>query len=362
MSRSLEYPAGGSRRDLRLDLLRGLCLFKMVFNHLWTTPVHALQSWIGWVSAAEGFFLISGGVVGIVHGRRVHEQGLRRVSGHVLQRAFDLWVANLALVFLFVSLEAAGVVEARRFSYWATGGDWRELLRFDQPYFLQVLPRYVAFLAVTPLALWLLVTKRTLWLVLGSAGLWLAHYARPIAFRVPFLESSSPSFPLAAWQALFFLGMVLGYHREPVGTAWRRIPTWVWAVVLGGASVLFAVLRQVDGGGLFPLFGLTIHGAFARDSFGPLRWVNLAVVSGFVFLLVDRWWRPVARLAAPVLIPFGQHSLYLFLMHILLVRLVRAAAPWNPSGIAAVVLADTALVFLLWLAIRRRFLFGLVPN
>ena len=40
---SLRYDPGESARDLRLDLLRGLCLFKMVFNHLWHTPLHRFQ-------------------------------------------------------------------------------------------------------------------------------------------------------------------------------------------------------------------------------------------------------------------------------------------------------------------------------
>ena len=63
----------GEGRDERLDLLRGFCLLKMVLSHLWPQPVD-LQIAFGFVSAAEGFFLISGATTGIVFGRRAESR------------------------------------------------------------------------------------------------------------------------------------------------------------------------------------------------------------------------------------------------------------------------------------------------
>jgi hypothetical protein len=105
-----------SGRDLRLDLLRGLCLLKMVFNHLWSTPLHQYQALLGNVSAAAGFFLISGAVVGIVHGRRMQVNGLAHTSRALLARAMNLYIANLGLVLLFASLYKVGYLKVKEFA------------------------------------------------------------------------------------------------------------------------------------------------------------------------------------------------------------------------------------------------------
>lgn len=361
---SWRYDPASSRRDLRLDLLRGVCLAKMVFNHLWRTPAHALQPWLGYVTAAEGFFLISGTVVGIVHGRRVHERGLGATSRSVLQRSLNLYLANLAFVFLFLALEVTGAMPDDFFRY-GRGFSWWQPFELNQPYFLQVLPRYVAFLAATPLALWCLTTRRTPWLLAGSVGLWLANLAYGGALRVPGLEPARHgNFPLVAWQLLFFVGMALGYHRRRLGEGWRRLPGVATGGVLLTLAVLFALWRtgHLPGAGALPegVHGLLLE----RRDLGPLRLVDLAAVSALAFLVTDRFWRPLRAFAGPVLLPFGQASLYLFLLHIPVVWLGRAGLPdltaLSPHW--TLLLVDAVLLGLLWLAIRRRFLFRFVPR
>lgn len=320
---SWRYDPAVSRRDLRLDFLRGVCLAKMVFNHLWKTPAHALQPWLGYVTAAEGFFLVSGTVVGIVHGRRVHERGLGATGRSVLQRSLNLYLANLAFVFLFLALEVTGVVPNDFFGF-GRSFSWWQPFQLNQPYYLQVLPRYVAFLAAAPLALWCLTTRRTPWLLAAAAGLWLAYLAHG-GLLVPGLEPRRHlDFPLLAWQLLFFVGMALGYHHRRLGSWWRRLPGKTTASALLAISVLFAL----------------------------------------ALLVTDRFWQPLRRSAGPVLLPFGQASLYLFLLHIPVVWLGRSGVPvlsaLSPHW--GLLLVDAAVMALLWLAIRRRFQFGFVPS
>ena len=363
---SRSYDPAQSRRDLRLDFLRGLCLLKMVFNHLWHTPLHAVQQWLGYVTAAEAFFFISGAVVGIVHGRRAGAAGLGPTSRQVLLRALQLYLANLAFVFLFVSLEATGALGNGWFlELWSGGFHWPTLFDFDHPYFLSVLPRYVAFLALTPLALWCLVTGRSAWLAAATVGAWGLNLAWGRALKVPFFEEGS-EFPIVAWQLLFFVGILLGFHRHRLSGWWRahRGRSWSWA--LAGGTLVFVLLRRGQDLGLLHLPSEAVHLLFGRDHLGPLRLLNLLVAFALLFELTDRFWSPLRSFAGGLLLPFGQSSLYVFLMHIPVVWGSKEAlsrlgvAP--DSGLWWLAAADLLLIALLWWMVRRRILFAWVPR
>ncbi|MCB1034018.1 MAG: OpgC domain-containing protein, partial [Acidobacteria bacterium] len=297
------YDPAESRRDLRLDFLRGLCLLKMVFNHLWHTPLHVVQQWLGYVTAAEAFFFISGAVVGIVHGRRARQQGLGVVSRQVLTRALQLYLANLAFVFLFASMEASGWLAKNWYlGLWSGGFHGLALFRFDQPYYLAVLPRYVAFLALTPLALWCLLRRRSLWLLAATFGVWGANLLLGLRLKVPILEVGR-DFPIASWQVLFFVGMVLGFHRQRLAQGWRRLSGGPWLVGLAAGAVGFVLLRRAQEAGMLSIPGHWVHFLVGREQLGPLRLLNLAVTFTFLFELTHRYWSPLKTAAGRVLLP-----------------------------------------------------------
>jgi hypothetical protein len=165
---------------------------------------------------------------------------------------------------------------------------------------------------------------------------------------------------------LFFAGMVCGYHRRRLAALWRRVPPRWLAPALGLAAVAFVLLKRGWEVGRFVLPADGVAAWLGRTGLGPARLVNLAVVFGLCFLLVDRFWRPLARSAGPVLLPIGQRSLYVFLVHILIVGLGMA---WLPAVAAELLAApwlllavDLGLIGLLWMMVRSRFLFGFVPN
>src|SRR6266568_1332974 len=88
-----------SRRDLRVDLLRGFCIFAMVVDHF------GGESWLYWitggnrfyVSAAEGFIFISGFVMGQAYRRKRDRSGLVAAMGDALKRARTLYIATVTL-------------------------------------------------------------------------------------------------------------------------------------------------------------------------------------------------------------------------------------------------------------------------
>ncbi|MCA1648648.1 MAG: OpgC domain-containing protein, partial [Chloroflexi bacterium] len=92
-----------SRRDLRVDLLRGFCIFAMVVDHFggdsWLYSITGGNRF--YVSAAEGFIFISGFVMGQAYRAKRDRSGLTGAMGEALLRARTLYIATVALTMIF---------------------------------------------------------------------------------------------------------------------------------------------------------------------------------------------------------------------------------------------------------------------
>ena len=72
--------------------------------------------------------------------------------------------------------------------------------------------------------------------------------------------------------------------------------------------------------------------------------------------------RPVERFVVPVLAPFGQATLYVFVLQVFLVALV-ASLPLPTSGaLLWGTLIHAAVLTGLWFMVRHRVLFGVIPR
>src|SRR4051812_6245232 len=91
------------RRDLRVDLLRGFCIFAMVVDHFggesWLYAITGGNRF--YVSAAEGFIFISGFVMGQAYRRKRDRSGLVNAMGDALLRARTLYIATVLLTLIF---------------------------------------------------------------------------------------------------------------------------------------------------------------------------------------------------------------------------------------------------------------------
>src|SRR5262245_57101775 len=110
-------------RDLALDLLRGYFLFIILVDHLRfaVNPLYYLSGHQAlWVTAAEGFVLVSGFLVGKLRGGQARERGLAAASRHLLRRAavLALWCAILTISYRIIS---------------ETTGYWPEVPNADAP-------------------------------------------------------------------------------------------------------------------------------------------------------------------------------------------------------------------------------------
>jgi hypothetical protein len=181
-------------RDLRLDLLRGFCLFAMTIDHVqsatgklgpesWVyraSPAHA----IGVISAAEVFVFLSGLVMGSVYVRVVRRHGLRTASIRALRRARKLYLVLLGLGVAYVLVATVatvpGVPAGEKPLDYIVG---ILTLRNDHT---GLIAMYLLFVALAPIAFFALEEGKTGWVLGTSVAVWAGNLLCPRYFDTPF--------------------------------------------------------------------------------------------------------------------------------------------------------------------------------
>ncbi|MEX5259316.1 OpgC domain-containing protein [Kocuria sp. CPCC 205263] len=394
--------ASDSSRDARLDMLRGMAIVFVVINHVGLTSLFQVlsQETIGVVSGAELFVLLSGAVLGMVYGPRVKE-GLGDVVDRTSRRAWKLYVTALAvvlLVFLLSRLPFLDATAVTTFTDQGTGaagaggaGTTYDLyagmdgfFRFPVPahlipsvFLLQIGPwqfnvmgLYVILLALSPLVLVALARGRA-WLVLvASLGL----YAVGTSTRFRLLPSQfENSFPLLVWQVLFVLGMVAGYYRRQIIT-WFSAPSrrvlLVSCVLLTVAFAVFSWSSPYFTNAydirlaLLPdtTFRTVYDSFFERTFLGVGRLVNVLLVIITGYALLSAYWRPLERALGWFLIPLGQATLYVFILHVFLILLAANVPALQQGNLWLNTGAYVVILGVLWVMVKTRFLFRVVPR
>jgi hypothetical protein len=101
---------------------------------------------------------------------------------------------------------------------------------------------------------------------------------------------------------------------------------------------------------------------FRRDFLGLLRLVNVAVLIISGYAILTAFWKPINRALGWLLVPLGAATLYVFILHVFL-ALVPANVPVLERGdIWINTLAHTVMLLLLWLMVKREFLFRWIPR
>jgi len=371
-----------SRRDLRLDLLRGFCIFAMVVDHFggdsWLYAVTGGNRF--YVSAAEGFIFISGFVMGQAYRTKRDRAGLPPAMAEALRRARTLYIATVALTLIFSCLYLYTDI-----ALW-TGRDFG--LGIDSPFEIfvaavtlhytyhgtDILAMYTLLLLVAPLILLLLSVGEWYW-VLGVSWLWwLIYQFYPEEASVPWYIRHGENFPVAAWQVLFVTGHVLGFYREALGERIRRFRRLrVVAVSLGIAvtAALISLAWGAESGVQFGFFDIdpnVLNESFFKVPLRPWRLVAFLSVAIVAYTMATYLWVPLRRIVGWLMLPLGQAALYSYIVHFFLILLVYnlapsiALLPWGPSEAVFTPVLQIAVVMLLWVLVRRRVLFGIIPN
>jgi hypothetical protein len=310
-------PGGASRRDVRVDLLRGIALLTIFVDHI---PGNLLGNLtfrnFGFSDAAELFVVLAGFSSMMAYGgcfeRLGALPGLRRIGARCFRIylvQMGLLAATLAIIWLWnrrfgVDPAAIQPLIDRGMRSGMTHGLILEAL----PAYLDILPLYVVLIAIFPLV-YLLMRWNPVVALMLSAGLWLATNLYPalnlpntVYERLWFLDPF-------AWQFLFTIGTGLAMAMRRRG---GQLPLVPGLRVLAWAYLLFALLAT----GPWRIWGLSDFQPFTvpmadKTILAPLRLLDILA---FVYLaLTSEGLRAIAirPFLAPI-IACGKHSLEVF--------------------------------------------------
>lgn len=354
-------------RRRELDALRGLMLVLMTVTHLPTRWAIPAGQPLGYLSAAEGFVLLSACLCGLVYTRQARSAGIASMRRAFWRRAVVIYGCQVAtLVFLFTVIALIGVsvdqpAVKNLMSFYLQHpltGLLSGLALLYQPPLLDILPMYVLFMLASP---WVLSHgMRHGWqgVLALSLGLWLAAqfgatrviYELAVALTglpVPLQEMGS--FDTMAWQLVWVLGLWLGNTAAVrPQQMWHpgAFPPWMVAAALSLAFGGF-VWRHMVGQAPFPDDAAR---ALLLDKWllGPLRLLGLLAW----IVLALRFGQALAR-RLPRLGPLeslGRASLTVFSAHLGIVLVVLAvfgeATPQRPAWVDAAILVGALAALL----------------
>lgn len=364
-----------SSRIFTFDLLRGYFLVAIILNHLAFYP-NGLDWWNGrgllYVSAAEGFFLISGIVLGIVRGSKLIDKPFTFVATVLLKRSVQLYITAIILMLLFtfigwLFIDNPGLKAGIRSPdenilriLWGA-------LTFEYIYgWADYLRLYAIFIFFTPIAMWLLRQK-----------LWYVVLAISIIVWTQFHNSTLGSDELSqvySWQLIFFSGLIIGFHWNRITDWWHSLKVTVRKTAIG-IVVPFAALTMVAN--YVIVFGQSALGLpfeslatvnaslspyFDKESLPITRLLLFAVWFGASFWLFHRFETHIMRWLGWLLIPFGHNSLYVYTLHAVLVFFVHLLIHEATSSLIVNLLLSVTAVLLIWLAVRYKVLMNVIPR
>jgi hypothetical protein len=231
------------------------------------------------------------------------------------------------------------------------------VLLIYRPPLLDILPMYVLFMLISPLAIawgmrrgWggILAVSVALW-VLAQFGLgeWLfAHTVTAAGSHMSFQEAGS--FSTFGWQLLWMVGLCMGASRSAPNPRPFVFAPWVVAaaaVLAVGAMVWRHWAGQVPFETTTGL-GVFINTLFDKWHLGPLRVLNLTVLVILTIAagpLVSGFWERHERpTGANFLVTLGSASLPVFCAHLLIVLLVLTV--WGDLPTARTAWGDASLL------------------
>ncbi|MEM7219945.1 MAG: OpgC domain-containing protein [Pseudomonadota bacterium] len=379
-----------SRRDLRIDYIRGMIMMIVITVHMEYYSLYSFLVWerVGVISSAEGFVAMSGMVLGMVYGAKLHRDGFAFCAGKMFDRSIQLYRVAITVVLLVAALNLLPFIDAQAIMQWVNPGTkevfplypsaeaplkfWVKqiLLLRSGPHQFQVMGLYFVLLLAAPLILFALHKGRALLVIGLSWVLYALFWAAPMR---PTGAQFEYAFPLLAWQLLFVHAMVLGFHKDTIfslfsGTTGRvafwialAISTGFWLYAMNNPNPVlpdWAKLDWIDSGTFYQ-----IHGEFfSKSKLGLGRIANNLALFMVVMGLLTRFWVPLQRAFGWLFIPIGQASLYVFIVHVFFV-LAASLTPWHEAeNFWANTLMHTAAIAAIWFMVKNKVLYGLIPR
>jgi hypothetical protein len=351
-----------SKRDPRIDVLRGLALFMIFVDHIPDNLLGfiTLRNF-GFSDAAEVFVLLAGFSSMLAYGRIFQRDGARSGLRRIALRLARLYLFQIGLL---LTTFAVALIWTTHFQLQPTilrpireapvAGLAHALTLHAVPAYLDILPLYIVLLAAFPLVYVGLRTKP--WLALGvSAAMWLAaNLARD--FNLPnWMDGQNWFFDPFAWQFLFTVGAALAMLSAAHDGALPRV---TWLAWLCAGYLMFAFVQSAP----WVAWHLPNLQPFAmsppdKTHLGILRLLDMLALAYLVFssgrmraFAGCRWLQPLEAC--------GRHSLEVFAAGCVVALfgrlLFRITAPTLEMQIAINAVGMATMCLVAWWLERRR--------
>jgi hypothetical protein len=312
--------APSSRRDHRLDVLRGIALVMIFINHVpGNTLEHLTSRNFGFSDAAEGFVLMSGIAAALAYSGAFDRMSFVEAAAKSWRRARKLYLTHILISLMALALLVIG-------AFWLGSTDTIRSINFmplvRQPVealmglptlghqfgYFNILPLYMVLLLAMPAYVW--IARRSIPLMLGIAvAIWLT--AGLFRLNLPnFPNEGGWFFNPIAWQLLFAIGLAAGMAKK---RGERLIPhdrrVAIAALLFLAASFLWVRLRLggLPGHEVLPFF----IGGFDKTFLALPRLLHILALA---YVLV--YFAPLAKLMAhrifePIAL-MGRNGLHVF--------------------------------------------------
>lgn len=327
-----------TKRILAIDLIRGFFLAVIMVDHIELYP-NGWDFFTGkgrfWVSAAEGFFFLSGLLIGMIYKRRLH-LGMKFIFRKMWQRAAELYIAGTALTFVFVS-----------WVLWTHHAPIKDTLPnpFPWPHYIKeaLLTRFTygwadflvhfAVLMLFAPFIFYLIAKGRWWLAVAAAvTAWI--------FR-------GQSFNLA-WQIIFNFGILVGFYWQGIVNRFRGFKTEQRKLVkratvalaaitfiIGYASVFaLSLLFNIWGTGRLPQplqhvaydwgnWNYDIWLYADKWTMGPLRILLFFLWFTVLYWVVHKYEERITKASRGILELLGRNSLFVYVTEAFIVFILK---------------------------------------
>ncbi|HET7629897.1 MAG TPA: OpgC domain-containing protein [Candidatus Saccharimonadales bacterium] len=359
-------------RIAELDLLRGFFIFAIILDHAQHLPdIHMYVTGQGklWVSAAEGFFLISGLLTGYIRGFRQQGNTMWHQTKKLVGRGILLYVWAILITLICVALvgllpvtlghvaklpmadqvTSVGTYLASVFS----GG-----FIYDWIYFLIL---YAVIMVVAPL--FILAARRHKLIIFMAIS--------ALTYAASFLMET-PYGPLQ-WQFIFFSAASAGYYLpaivnwlidHPRAKAWLIYGSMAFTVATFIVSYFF-VLAWPAGLIMSRDQYVVIHDLLERVfSNNPLMPARVAL--SFVWFIgmiaiFHTLRRPISKYLGWLFGQFGNYSLSVYCLQAVVLVIFNWLVPFIPNFFYNFVV-NLGLLIVIWLIMRTRLAKKVLPR
>ncbi len=348
-----------TKRDKRVDSLRGLFLVIMTLDHFNGILSKVTYETFGYVSAAEGFIFLSGYVFTIVYIKYAEFPTI--LISHSLKRAWLVYkyhfviISIIFLTYLFIPI------------YNETWSEWLcpnqvdpylcliyTTMLLHYPALLDILPIYVLYILFSPLIL-ILFFRGYIWPVLFiSISIWVVGQfmnATGDVINIFEINARSGFFNLYSWQLIWTTGIFIGYLKVfNIDINLHNSQLLIYAVLVF-SFMMFLYRHQ-----LFELGGSFILRYSSKRDLEIFRFLNFLSLLFLIWLLIKNI--PLDK-GVPWLQFLGQYSIQVFSFHVLLIYFLQPV--WlnidqsnNLQAISFVLLAVLSLSIPAYLADRLK--------